>query len=110
MTTPLDDPISESDVLDKYPMLSIGMLRKARTEGTIAWVKGKRNSAWYRQSAVQKFIADYMESPCREAEKHRSLNSPDIGSPESPGVLSFTDIGLSPELVELAAHRCAQKI
>ena len=56
-----DSLISEPDVLARWPALSKSRLRIARHTGIIAWVKGKRGSAWYRPPAIEIFIAKELE-------------------------------------------------
>lgn len=106
----VDALMPESAVLNNYPVLSLSRLRRARAEGEIAWVKGKRGSAWYRPSAIETFITEHMETPCHDNPKRPSLNSADNGSPKNRERRLSVVTGLSPDQVEHAALACAQKI
>lgn len=102
--------ISESDVLARWPALSLALLRRARKQGQISWIPGKRHSAWYRADAVEQFIANYVEQPCRAVAKLPSSNSADSGSPSIPDRHSSTVSGLSQDLEEHAALHFARQI
>jgi hypothetical protein len=73
--TQQNDLMSEVDVLQRWPALSKSGLRAARHGGRIAWVKGKRGSAWYRPSAIETFITEELEQPCHDLAKKLSSNS-----------------------------------
>jgi hypothetical protein len=107
MTEPL---IAEADALTKWPALSKSGLRAARHTGRIAWVRGKRGSAWYRLSAIETFIQQELEQPCRARAYDHSLRSLTNGSPMTQDRHSSIDSGLSLELEELVAQASAQRI
>lgn len=100
----------EKAVLNQWPCLSLEGLRAARAAGKIAWVKGKRGSAWYRPEAIRNYIREYLEKPCRAPELEPSSNSAAIGSPPSQGENVYTLSGLTPEMVEHAGRASAQRI
>jgi hypothetical protein len=102
--------ISEADALKRWPPLSKSRLLAARKCGRIAWVRGKRGSAWYRPSAIETFITMELEQPCRGRAQEISLNSAANGSPKNQVPHSSIVSGLSPALEEHAARACAQKI
>jgi hypothetical protein len=95
--------------LQTLPISKLG-LRAARHAGQIAWVRGKRGSAWYRPSAIEQFISKELEKPCHDRGPARSSKSVTSGSPMIPDHHSYTDSGLSPELEEHAARALAQQI
>ena len=107
-----DDPIPEAQVLARWPVLSAAGLRRARLEGKIGWVRGKRGSAWFRPTAVQAYIHDFLENEpsCHVSERPHSLNSAASGSRAAQIRPASTDIGLSPEAIEQAALAFARKI
>jgi len=105
-----DDLISEIAVLARWPALSKSRLRIARHTGLIAWVKGKRGSAWYRPSSVEDFIKRKLEHPCLENAPDHYSSSATTGSPTKKEQKSSTTSGLSPELEELVAQVSVQKI
>jgi len=105
-----DDPIPEAEVLARWPVLAASALRIARHQGKIAWIRGKRGTAWYRAEAVQSYISTYMEQPCRALERHPSSNLEDNGSRTSRAAPISTDIGLSRDLEEHVAKAFARKI
>jgi hypothetical protein len=107
---PIDPLMAEADVLMRWPALSQTRLRVARHRGHIAWVKGKRGSAWYRPSAIETFITKELEQPCRADAHAPSLNLAANGSPATRDHPSSTVFGLSRELEEHAAQACARKI
>ena len=73
--------LSEPDVLTRWPALAKSTLLAARKTGTIAWVRGKRGSAWYRPSAIETFITKELEQPCLGLEQTLSSSSESNGSP-----------------------------
>jgi hypothetical protein len=105
-----DTLVSEADVLTRWPALSRAALLAARKSQRIGWVRGKRGSAWYRPSAVEIYISQELEQPCRAHAHDHYLNSVDSGSPTTQDRPSSTVSGLSPALEEHAARACAQKI
>ena len=102
--------ISETDVLTRWPALSRSALLAARKAGSIAWVRGKRGSAWYRPAAVETFITKELEQPCRDHAREISLNSAANGSPKNPEGPGGTDSGMTPAMEEHVALACAQTI
>jgi hypothetical protein len=102
-----ESPIREREVLLRWQFISPAMLRTARDNGQIAWIRGKWNSRLYRTEAVEAFIAS-LECPVRE--QGHSLKSQGNGSPKTHPAPTSTDSGLSPELVERAAQASAQRI
>jgi hypothetical protein len=76
--------ISETEVLVRWPALSKAGLKAARENGKISWVRGKRGSAWYRPSAIEHFINQELEQPCRDHARAPSLNLPGNGLPTIP--------------------------
>lgn len=108
--TDSDPPLSEPQVLARWPLLSRDRLRAARTAFQISWVRGKRGSAWYRATAVEQFIAKELERPCRDHAHAPSLNSEDNGSPENLAVPDIIASGMTPEMVEHIAQASAQRI
>lgn len=110
LTMEEDDPfLPEKAVVERYPVLSVYALKRARKAGIIAWRSGPWKSAWYRASAVEEFLKR-TEQPCLEQGPDRSLNSKGSGLPKTQARQSYTDSGLSQELAEHAAHRSAQRI
>lgn len=104
------DPfLPEKEVIERYPVLSAYALKKARKAEIIAWRLGPWKSAWYRASAIEDFLRR-TEQPCLAPEQDPSLNSPANGSPKTQRRPSFTDSGLSQELVEHAARHFARQI
>jgi hypothetical protein len=102
--------LSEAQVLDRWPMLSAGVLQRARREKAVTWHKGKRKSAWYRVSDVEAFIERKLKHECRAPENPLCSNSPDNGSPPIPGAPSSIDSGLTPALEEHVAEALAHQI
>ena len=102
--------ISEPDVLKRWPALSKAGLLAARKTGTIAWVRGKRGSAWYRPSAIETFITKELEQPCLDRGLAPSSRSATNGLPTSKDPKNYTASGLSQELEELVAQVSVQKI
>jgi hypothetical protein len=107
MSEPL---ISETEALARWPALSKSGLRSARHAGRIAWVRGKRGSAWYRPSAIETFIQQELEQPCRARAHDHSLLSQTNGSPTTQDRHSSIASGLSQELEERVAQASAQRI
>jgi hypothetical protein len=105
-----DGLMSEAAVLKCWPALSKARLRVARGVGQIAWVKGKRGSAWYRPTAIETFITKELEQPCRVPEQSHSSSSAINGSPESQDRKNSIVSGLSQELAERVAKASLQKI
>jgi hypothetical protein len=105
-----DVPIPEREVLVRWKCLTAYRLKRARDNNEISWVPGSRHSAWYRPCAVEVFIANVLEKPCRAPEKMPYSNSPANGSRGRRGRHSSTDIGLSQDLGEHVALRFAQQI
>lgn len=103
-----DPLLSEKQVLDKYPVLSAHVLKKARKDETIAWARGKWKSPWYRVSAVETFIRSLEKCPALAPAP--SSNSPDNGSRKTQGRPISIDFGQNQELVEHAARHLAQRI
>jgi hypothetical protein len=102
--------ISEVAVLARWPALSKSTLRAARKAGRISWVKGKRSSAWYRASAVEKFIEKRLEQPCHDQDQSPYLSSVANGSLTTQGPKNFIGSGLPSDLEELVARASAQRI
>lgn len=105
-----DHLIAEADVLARWPALSKSGLRAARHAGRIAWIRGKRGSAWYRASAIEEFIRRELEQPCREQGPDRYSNSVANGLPKNPDVPASIVSGMTPEMEELVAQASAQRI
>jgi hypothetical protein len=103
------DLLCESDVLKRWPVLSKLKLLAARNGGRIAWVCGKRKSAWYRPSSIENYITMELEKPCHVRATQIALNSAASGSPVSQEG-GFTDIGMTPAMEEHVALACAQTI
>ncbi len=76
----------------------------------IAWVRGKRSSAWYRPSAIEQFITQELEQPCRAHVHETSLNFVDNGSQKNQVVPAYTVSGMTQEMEEHAARASAQRI
>jgi hypothetical protein len=102
--------LSEDDVLAQWPALSKCGLRAARQAHKIGWVRGKRGSAWYRPSAIETFISEELEQPCRAHAQEPSLNSAANGLPKNLGVLASTVSGMTLEMEERAAQASALRI
>lgn len=96
--------LPEKEILRRWPLLSLNHLRAARASGTIAWVRGKRGTAWYRPEAVTEYIRKYLEEPCREQplEAH--------GLPPSNKGKDTMTASVPPELLERVAARSAARI
>src|SRR5580692_5841965 len=105
-----DEPISEKDVLDRWPLLSLEDLRAARKHGRIAWISGKRGSAWYRPSAVQIYITEFKERRCHVREKTPSSSLANNGSAQFLEAPRSTASGMTRELEERVAQASAQRI
>ena len=96
--------IPEIEVLARWPALSKCGLRAARQARRIAWIRGKRGSAWYRLSEIEIFITKELEQPCRVARRDPNLNLPVNGSPKNQDAPATTVSGLTQELAEHAAR------
>jgi len=105
-----EELLAEADVLDRWPALSKSSLRTARQQGRISWVKGKRGSAWYRASAVEKFIEKRLEQPCHDQDQSPSSKSEGTGLRESRTDQDFIITGMTQELEERAARSLARTI
>ena len=107
----LADPLlSERTVLERWPALSKCGLRAARQTGRIAWVRGKRGSAWYRPSAIEIFIINEMEQPCLAPAPGRSSRSAINGSLRNLVVPVTTATGKTQPQAEQDALASAQRI
>jgi hypothetical protein len=105
-----EELLSEATVLSRWPALSKSLLRIARQQGRISWVKGKRGSAWYRPPSVETFITKELEQPCLDHAPDRSLSSAGNGSLTTQDRRSSIDSGLNSELEERVALASAQRI
>jgi hypothetical protein len=108
-----DQLLAEQAVLTRWPALSKATLINARKSGKIAWVRGKRGSAWYRASAIEDFIKKELEQPCHEQGPDRYSNSAANGSPKNLDAPATIVSGMSPDMEkmeELVALASAQRI
>jgi hypothetical protein len=102
--------VSEAAVLTEWPVLSKATLTRARKSGRIAWIRGKRGSAWYRPSAIEEFIKKELEQPCRAHAPDHSLNSKGNGLLKNPASPDSIDSGVTPALAERVAQASAHRI
>jgi hypothetical protein len=108
--TEIEALLSEADVLKRWPALSKSKLLAARKDKRIGWVRGKRGAAWYRPSAIEIFITQELEQPCRDHAHETFLNSAANGSPRNPADPATTASGMTQELAERAGQASAKRI
>lgn len=105
-----DAPIYESDVVDKYPLLTVSMLRAARRRGRISWIRGKQGRAYYLPSDIEAYILSDLGVPCQSQEPAPSSNSAGSGSRSYRTRPAITDAGLSEAQIDRVALRLARQI
>lgn len=106
-TSPLGGPLQEKEVLATWKFISAAMLRAARENGQIAWIRGKWGSRHYYSEDVESYIARikypaHAQSPSLKPQGRWIANE--------SGNQTSSISGLSPELVDQAALLSAQAI
>jgi hypothetical protein len=106
-----DEFLTEQQVCERYALF-VGQreLRKARRNGEIAFVPGKKGVPLYHPDAIAAYL-DSKEVKCRERNPPResSSNSGDIGSGVPTAPPSSTPTGMTEEADRLLEDHLAQK-